>query len=258
MAGIDVYAVVQKSETVNVEAKSAAMLSGGSSESASLTRSLSTVSVQASPSTRFAAGSTVNVVGPPVTSVSTVPLTEQTRLTAPPASETGSLKVTVGVTAAWAVAPFAGVTDATVGAVSGTGSDEHVAVWLPSPSKVSVAYPVHWADGSKALLPSGSPAQTSALRRKVSSAVLARPVPHSVPGSTPSWPMTSSTVVPLRSTTASSPLNQPDPFVWSAWARIVALAPDWARTKTSPAATVPLRLTVRPALALPLKYICTE
>ena len=48
-----------------------------------------------------------------------------------------------------------------------------------------------------------------ALRRSVLSAVLVSPVPHSVPGSTPIWPITSRIVVPLRRTTASSPLNQP-------------------------------------------------
>ena len=58
---------------------------------------------------------------------------------------------------------------------------------------------------------------------------------------------------PLRSTTASSPLYQPLLLVWSAWARIVALALPWAITYTSPAPTVPVRLMVRPALALPLK-----
>ena len=35
------------------------------------------------------------------------------------------------------------------------------------------------------------------------------------------------TVVPLSSTTASSPLYQPEPFVWSAWARMVAFALAW-------------------------------
>ena len=63
--------------------------------------------------------------------------------------------------------------------------------------------------------------------------------------------------MPLRRTTASSPLNQPDPFVWSACARIAALAPDCATTYTSPAATVPVRLIVSPAAAEPLKYIWT-
>ena len=69
-------------------------------------------------------------------------------------------------------------------------------------------------------------------------------MPHCVPGSNPIWPITSRTVVPLRSMIASSPLNQPAPLVWSAWARIAALAPEFARTKTSPEATVPLSVIV--------------
>jgi hypothetical protein len=58
---------------------------------------------------------------------------------------------------------------------------------------------------------------------------------------------------PLRSTTASSPLYQPEPLVWSAWPRMAATELDWATTKTSPAATVPVRVIVRPTVALPLK-----
>jgi hypothetical protein len=55
-------------------------------------------------------------------------------------------------------------------------------------------------------------------------------------------------------------LYQPAPAasVWSATARIDADADGCARTKTSPAATVPLRLTVLPAVVLPLKYISTR
>ncbi len=68
--------------------------------------------------------------------------------------------------------------------------------------------------------------------------------------------MESSTVPPLpplRSTMASSPLNQPLPLVRSACARMAASALLCATTYTSPVATVPVRLMVRPALALPLK-----
>ena len=50
--------------------------------------------------------------------------------------------------------------------------------------------------------------------------VLVSPLPHSVPGSRPTCPIESTTVVPLRSTIASSPLNSEPPYVWSAWARI--------------------------------------
>jgi hypothetical protein len=62
---------------------------------------------------------------------------------------------------------------------------------------------------------------------------------------------------PLRSTTASSPLNHPAPLTWSACARIGALAALCASTKTSSEATVPVNATVNPAVADPLKYICT-
>ena len=61
------------------------------------------------------------------------------------------------------------------------------------------------------------------------------------------------TVVPFRSTMASSPLNQLELFVWSAWARIAAFAEPWATTYTSPAATVPVSVIVRPAEVAPLK-----
>ena len=83
---------------------------------------------------------------------------------------------------------------------------------------------------------STSPASTLALRRSVLSAVLVSPVPHSVPGSTPICPITSRIVVPLRRTTASSPLNQPEPFVWSACARIAVAwrSPARARTRRRP------------------------
>ncbi len=100
---------------------------------------------------------------------------------------------------------------------------------------------------------------TVSLRRSVLSWVEVRPEPHSLGliGRKPIWPMTSIRDVPLRRATASSPLNQKAALVWSAWARMAALAEACARTKTSPAATVPVRLMVRPAVALPLKNICT-
>src|SRR6266545_2951156 len=125
--------------------------------------------------------------------------------------------------------------------------------------KVALAVPPAPAAGVNAvrLNVPGSPATTDTLRRNVLSAVLVTPVPHSVPGSKPTWPMLSITVVPLRSTTASSPLNQPGPLVWSATAKIGAEAALWASTYTSPSATVPVRLTVRPAVGLPLKNIWT-
>ena len=50
---------------------------------------------------------------------------------------------------------------------------------------------------------------------RVRSAVVKGAVPHAVPGSSPILPMISSVVDPefLESTTASSPLYQPDPLV---------------------------------------------
>jgi len=131
------------------------------------------------------------------------------------------------------------------------------AVWAPRPSNVSVAKPSHSTDGSKASVPSASPAQTVDFRCSVLSAVDVRSDPHWEPGSNPIWPMTSRTVVPFRSTTASSPLKNPAPLVWSACARIAALAEDWASTNTSPLATVPVRLIVSPAEPEPLKNIWT-
>ena len=82
-----------------------------------------------------------------------------------------------------------------------------VAVCEPRPSNVSVAKPFHSAAGSKASLATASPAQTAGIRRRVLSAVLVRPAPHSVPGSKPTWPSESMIVVPFRRTTASSPLK---------------------------------------------------
>ncbi len=69
-----------------------------------------------------------------------------------------------------------------------------VVVCAPSPSKVSVAKPSHSTAGSKASPPLVSPASTLGLRRSVLSIVLVSPVPHSVPGSTPIWPIESTMV----------------------------------------------------------------
>ena len=133
--------------------------------------------------------------------------------------------------------------------------------WLPRPSNVSFAKPSHWRAGSNASDWFVSPASIPALRRSVLSAVLVSPLPHWVPGSKPTWPMLSMTgpsAPPLRRTTASLPLNQPAPLVWSAVARIAAAAKEWASTKTSPLATVPLSGIVSPAVVLPLEYISTR
>src|SRR6478609_2675453 len=161
------------------------MVSGGSLSSRSLTPDGDTMSVHASPDWRSSAGTTVYVVGPPVTENATEPLIEHWRVSDAEPSATGSLKVTVGFTVPGAVAPLAGVKDTTVGAASAGGSVPHSAVWAPRPSKVSTASPSQCAAGSKASLPSGSPAHTSACRRSVWSSVVVVPVPHMVPGSDP-------------------------------------------------------------------------
>src|SRR5688500_11993710 len=113
----------------------------------------------------------------------------------------------------------------------------------PRPSKVFCAKPVHSTAGSNTFPPSVSPASMEGLRRRVLSAVLTSPAPHSVPGSKPSWPIASTTAAPLRSWTASSPFQKlVDVSVWSAWARTAGSAVACAYTYTSPAATVPVRL----------------
>ncbi len=100
----------------------------------------------------------------------------------------------------------------------------------PSPSNVSVAKPSHCSAGSNTSFGTASPAHTPALRRSVLSAVDTSPVPHSVPGSLPTWPNESTTTSARRSTMASSPLYQPAPLVRSATARIAAAADDCATT----------------------------
>ena len=85
------------------------------------------------------------------------------------------------------------------------------------------------------------------LRRKVLSAVDVRPLPHSEPGSTPTWPMLANTVPlapPTRSTTASSPLNVNNVLVWLARAKTSLEAVLSATTYVEAAATVPDRLIV--------------
>ena len=131
-------------------------------------------------------GSSVYCVPLPLKEKATLPLTEQPSENAEALVVTASLNVTVGLTEAVVVEPSAGLTETTVGAAS-TG----LPGYPPRKSNESVAKPSHSIDGSKASDPLVSPAMTAALRRSVLSAVLVRPVPHSVPGSTPIWPMTS-------------------------------------------------------------------
>jgi hypothetical protein len=138
----------------------------------------------------------------------------------------GSVAVTVRVAALPAGVTSGTPQVSTAGAATGPPS----MVWVPSPSKVSVAKPSHSVAGSKASPGFGSPAFTVDLRRIVLSNVLVRPVPHSVPGSVPRTPIESITTPALRSRTASLPLNQPEPLVWSAWAKIAAPAVACATT----------------------------
>ena len=96
------------------------MVSGGSSPSWSVTWEANTVSVHDSPIARVLAGSSVNVVGPPVTVAATLPVVEQSRVNHDGPTSTGSLNVTrrfavVGKS----VAALAGTVLVTLGAASG-------------------------------------------------------------------------------------------------------------------------------------------
>ena len=108
-------------------------------------------------------------------------------VTEPIVSEVTVPSASVAETAAVAAVPCAVVTVG--GHVTETGAlSGGVAVCVPSPPNVSVAKPSHCVAGSNASVPFGSPSVTPGLRRSVLSAVLARPVPHSVPGSKPDLP----------------------------------------------------------------------
>ncbi len=107
-------------------------------------------------------------------------------------------------------------------------------------------------------MPSGSPALTVAMRRMVLSAVLVAPVPHSVPGSTPICPMTSTSAPALDSDTASSPFQLATAGAsWSAWATMAGSASARDRTNTSPSAMVPVSATDWLGAAAPLLYSST-
>jgi hypothetical protein len=126
-------------------------------------------------------------------------------------------------------------------------------LWAPMPSRVLFGKPSHSMAGSKGSAPSVSPAAMCALRRIVLSAVLAAPVPHSVPGSNPIWPITSTRAPPLRRATASSPFQFATAGAsWSAPATSAGSASARDTTKTSPSATVPVRATVWLGAATPL------
>src|SRR6185295_8573434 len=98
----------------------AVILSGGSFASWSVTWAAKTVVVQVSFCVKSTLGLIVNVVGPPVTTVSAtlrVPLVVQTIWNQLPVTLTGSLKVTsMLVFVACCVAPLVGVVAVTVGA----------------------------------------------------------------------------------------------------------------------------------------------
>ena len=103
------YGCVQTSKGVKPTTKFRTMLSGGSLASWSVTWLARTVSVQVSPLVSEIAGSIVNVVGPPVTAASTVPLAEHTSVNQEAVTLTGSLKVTDRFAPTGkSVAPFAG------------------------------------------------------------------------------------------------------------------------------------------------------
>src|SRR6266508_1470676 len=181
------------------------MLSGGSAVSSSATWAASTVTVHDSADANSVDESSVKLVGPPLTVAVCEPLFAHATVNQLPITLTGSLKVTVIVASSATLVAFgAGAVAITNGATSPSA---------PSPPNVSTAKPSHSSAGSNESLGLVSPALTLDLLRSVLSAVLTRPVPHSVPGSKPTWPIESIIVVPLRSTTASSPLNQPAPFV---------------------------------------------
>ena len=80
--------------------------------------------------------------------------------------------------------------------VAGSTTPPQSEVCAPRPSNASVAKPTHSVAGSNASFVTASPTHTPGARRTVLSAVEVRPVPHSVPGSTPTWPIESTTLVP--------------------------------------------------------------
>ena len=98
------------------------MVSGGSSASWSVTFAASTVTVQSSFGAKFAAGSSVKVVGPPVTLAPCAPLVAQLIVNQLPVTFTASPKVIATLAAsATPVAPFAGTVAETAGAGSADG-----------------------------------------------------------------------------------------------------------------------------------------
>src|SRR4051812_1681100 len=104
---------------VNDQTKFASMLSGGSLLSLSLTCAASTVAVQSSPLPKSVFGSTVHVVGPPLTVTVCAPVLAQLTVTELLVIVTGSLNVTLRfVFVATVTEPLVGVTVVTDGAAS--------------------------------------------------------------------------------------------------------------------------------------------
>src|SRR5436190_877854 len=104
---------------VNDQTKFASMLSGGSFASLSLTCAASTVAVHSSLLPKSVFGSTVHVVGPPLTVTVCAPVWTQLMVTELLVMVTGSLNVTERfVFVATFVEPFVGVTAVTLGAAS--------------------------------------------------------------------------------------------------------------------------------------------
>src|SRR5690348_7400401 len=104
---------------VKLQESSAAMASGGSSVSWSVTWAASTVTVQGSPGANSAAGSSVNVVGPPLEVAGWAPLVAHEIENQDPDTSTGSLNAIVtDASTGTSAAPAAGVREAIAGAAS--------------------------------------------------------------------------------------------------------------------------------------------
>ena len=153
---------------VNDQAKSPAIVSGGSSASRSDTWPATIVAVQVSPAAKSTSGARVKVVGPPEATAVCAPLTAHEMENHAPATATGSPNVTLrSESGETPVAPAVGVVATTCGAASATTAE-----WEPRPVKSSVAKPSHSTAGSNTSPGVVSPASIVALRRSVLSAVL--------------------------------------------------------------------------------------
>ena len=122
------------------------------------------------------------------------------------------------------------------------------------------ANPSHSTEGSNASEGSVSPAQTVSLRRMLLSAVDWSPVPHSLPGSTPTWPSESTTsplpalALFLRRTRASSPLKLMVPVLVTSQRLVMPESLALQSTSTSPSAMLPVRARLLVMLVEPFEY----